>query len=71
MYTHFRKRKTSINLFRYHEINASYLWPLQLQEVLKVVAISFQTLISVYVYVCMHFLADPVYILIFLSMRMM
>ena len=57
MYKHFRKRKTCINililnLFRYHEINTSYLWPLQSQKVLKVMAISFQTLISVYV--CVH-----------------
>ncbi|XP_054860899.1 uncharacterized protein LOC118469362 isoform X2 [Amphiprion ocellaris] len=48
MFTHIRKRKTCINisipnLFRHHEINKSYLWPLQLQEVLKVVATGFQT----------------------------
>lgn len=48
MYTHIGKRKTYISvsiayLFRRHEINRSYLWSLQLQEVLKVVAAGFQT----------------------------
>lgn len=33
-------------LFRHHKINMSYLWPLQLQEVLKVSAIDFLTFMS-------------------------
>lgn len=48
MYTHTKKRKTCrtisiLNLFRHHEID--YFWPLQLQEVLKVVATGFQTVL--------------------------
>lgn len=48
MYTHIGERKTCISvsiayLFRRHEINRSYLWSLQLHEVLKVVAAGFQT----------------------------
>lgn len=36
-----------INLLRHYEINASYYWSLQLQDVPKVVAVSFQAFISV------------------------
>lgn len=34
-----------LNLLRHHGIKTSYLWPQKLQEVFKVVAISFQTLL--------------------------
>lgn len=48
-YTHQEKTCMNIStlkLFRRHRINRSYLWPLRLQEVLKVVAIGFQALMS-------------------------
>ena len=77
----FQEKKTCItilkqNLLRRHEINASYLRPLRLQAVLKVMAISFQTLIvqssaawatfknirSSFPEVCIHFLPDSAFV---------
>lgn len=51
MYTQFRKLKTCIvianklDLFRYHDINTSYLWILQVKDILKILVLSFQILI--------------------------
>lgn len=39
-------RHCNIKLFRHHEINTSRIWTLQSQEMLKFVAFSFQTFIS-------------------------
>lgn len=55
---HFRKRKTYwniliLNLCRHHEINTDYFWFLQLEEVFKLVAISFQIfIIMINCYLC-------------------